>query len=451
MAAIGVLLVAPPAIARQNPIPDEGARPLSIILPNYNSVAVGEIGSLEANAFLARADDSAAPWYNPAGLTLAKQSSVSGTAGMFQFTEVTPEGLEQRGRSFQQVPSLVSFVAADPFGHAEWALGLAVARVHAWSQSLAAERTFPAVGGSERIMVSSLSSLSGWMANLGAGHALTGRSRIGASLDVQLTMAERDESLSDHHLSGAGLAATLIDSQGSATTVHFRASVGLQYDVRPTFRIGALVRTPGLRAYQSGSYFYEGLARTGAATTTRSLFADGDVQYRLPFEFKVGAAYTGERARLEVDLLTWAGAGTYEAFTTDSAVTITTDPGTGAAPSVRTVAYTPQVVDARAVVNVAVGGQVHLTPGGSWMLHGGYATDRSPVGPADTYFTKVPMQVITAGVSGRASFILGSVGLRYQAGSSDHVPLRQLQDGQQLTTRLRVSSFGLVYSVSLRF
>ena len=168
LATLLVLLAgAAPALA-QTPAPgsDDEARSLNLLVPNYNGVAVGEIGSLEANAVVVRADDSSEPWYNPAALTLPTQSSVSGTAGMFQFTRVRPEGLNERGRSFQQIPSLVSFVATDPFGHTELAIGLALARTHAWAQSVAAERTFEAGSARERVMVSSLASMSGWMANL---------------------------------------------------------------------------------------------------------------------------------------------------------------------------------------------------------------------------------------------------------------------------------------------
>ena len=61
------------------------------------------------------------------------------------------------------------------------------------------------------------------------------------------------------------------------------------------------------------------------------------------------------------------------------------------------------------------------------------------------------MQVVTAGLSGRAKFVLASVGVRYQAGTTDEIVLRQLQNGQQLRTRLRISNLGLVYSVAVRF
>jgi len=47
--------------------------------------------------------------------------------------------------------------------------------------------------------------------------------------------------------------------------------------------------------------------------------------------------------------------------------------------------------------------------------------------------------------------VLASVGMRYQAGTTDQIVLRQLQNGQQLGTRLKISNLGLVYSVAVRF
>ena len=80
-----VALVAAVPVAAQTSatLPQAAAAPINIILPNYSNVAVGEIGSLEGNAYLARVGDSSAAYYNPAGLTLAK-NSVSGSGGAFK-------------------------------------------------------------------------------------------------------------------------------------------------------------------------------------------------------------------------------------------------------------------------------------------------------------------------------------------------------------------------------
>jgi hypothetical protein len=54
-------------------------------------------------------------------------------------------------------------------------------------------------------------------------------------------------------------------------------------------------------------------------------------------------------------------------------------------------------------------------------------------------------------VSGRAKFILASLGIRVATGKSDPVALRTLQDGQQLQTAFKVLNLGFVYSVAVLF
>jgi hypothetical protein len=61
------------------------------------------------------------------------------------------------------------------------------------------------------------------------------------------------------------------------------------------------------------------------------------------------------------------------------------------------------------------------------------------------------MQALTVGVSGRTTLILGSVGLRYQWGTTGEVSLRRFQDSSQLKTRFKLSTIGIVYSVGLLF
>ena len=61
------------------------------------------------------------------------------------------------------------------------------------------------------------------------------------------------------------------------------------------------------------------------------------------------------------------------------------------------------------------------------------------------------MQAFTVGMSGRTGFLLGSIGLRYATGKSGDIPLRTIQDVQPVTTRVKVSSVGIVYSVALLF
>ena len=102
-------------------------------------------------------------------------------------------------------------------------------------------------------------------------------------------------------------------------------------------------------------------------------------------------------------------------------------------------------------MNVAIGGHYNLTSSGKWVLHGGYATDRSPVGEQDTVFTKVHLQNVTVGLSARTKYVLGSVGVQYASGSSSPIDLRRLQSGRVFTTNFDVSNLGFVYSLALLF
>jgi hypothetical protein len=54
-------------------------------------------------------------------------------------------------------------------------------------------------------------------------------------------------------------------------------------------------------------------------------------------------------------------------------------------------------------------------------------------------------------VSGRAGIVLASIGIRYETGKSGEIPLRKFQDAQPLTTTLKVSNIGIVYSIALLF
>ena len=73
------------------------------------------------------------------------------------------------------------------------------------------------------------------------------------------------------------------------------------------------------------------------------------------------------------------------------------------------------------------------------------------MGPNDTYFTRINLQKWTVGISGRTPHVVGSAGLQYEFGPSDSILLRQLQNGQQVSTTLDLSNIGLVYSLAFLF
>jgi hypothetical protein len=448
-----VLLAAVPAPAQTPPAPVVTVPPVSLILPNYNSVPVGETAALEGGAFVARANDTSAGFYNPAGLALAEQSAISGSAGAYQFGSVSPETLTNVKGTFQQIPAMFGVVVHDFLGRPAWAAGLTLTRAAAWDQTVDSEalRTTPG-GAASRLRLSTEATYDAWLGSVGVGYSRSDRLRLGATLDGQYTAVDRRQSVTAQLVSPGALSAVTAGTLGGTNTTHLRATVGVQAQISPAVFIGAVMRTPGLGLTSSGDASLEGLIHAGTATAATAFFdPDASVEYRLPFEFKTGAAWIGARAQLEADLLVYPGTGQYTAVESSEPVTVVLDPGTGAPVTIGQDAYLGARVDSRTVVNLAVGGRYQLTEARTWTLHGGYATDRSPVGDADTAFSKVNLQHVTVGVSGRTSIFLGSVGLRYSTGRSDPIGLGPTADGSTFETRFKVSSIGIVYSLALLF
>ncbi len=425
--------------------------PTNVLLPNYAGVPIGEVAGLEAGAFIARANDSSSGFYNPAGLALAEKTSVSGGAGMYQFNLVGADPLGASSYSFQQVPAMFAFTLKNLAHRQNLSAGFSIARTNAWQQAVDFARTTQVGSATDRVSYSSEAEMDAWLGSLGVGYASAGKWRAGASLDAQYTGIDRRQALADQYRTSTGLAALSITSRGESWIAHLRFTAGAQFDLTPSLKAGVVVRSRGLSVWSSGLSMLEGESTTAATTITASFLDDDlDVSYRLPLEFKTGLAFTGSRGQAEFDLLVFSGTGEYRAFESNQSVTVLVDAGNGNPPSATDYAANPSTIHTQAVADIALGGRLNLTSNGSWTLHAGYGTDRSPVGPNDSYFTKVNLQKLTAGVSGRTSRFLGSIGLQYLTGQSDPIALRELPAGQ-LSTTLTVHSFGLVYSLSVTF
>jgi long-subunit fatty acid transport protein len=113
----------------------------TLTLPNYLMTPIGQTAGLEGGAFVARANDASSNWYNPAGLALAHQSSVSSSAGSYQLLSVVPEDLqtEDSGGSSQQVPALVGVVVKKLFPDDRWTLGFSAVRTNSWEHETDAQ------------------------------------------------------------------------------------------------------------------------------------------------------------------------------------------------------------------------------------------------------------------------------------------------------------------------
>ena len=301
-----MLVLARVAAAAQTSPPTESAvtvPAVSVMLPNYNTVPIGEVASLEAGAFVARADDASAGFYNTAGLARAKRTSISGSAGAFQFGSVSPEGLTNVKGTFQQIPSMFGLVVNNLLGHQTLAGGFSIARVNAWTQAVEVESVRPGMIGSNRFRFSTAAEFDAWQASVGVAYERGDRLRLGASIDGQYTWAARRQSIADQFTTATGLGALTANSIGNLSVSHLRATLASQIEITPSVHLGLVMRTRGLGVTASGSASLEGLARVGGSTVTSSFFdPDASVEYRLPSEFKGGLAWLGKRAQIEADV-----------------------------------------------------------------------------------------------------------------------------------------------------
>ena len=68
-------LIAPPASAQVDQVTTP---PPNLVVSNYDNVPVGPFGGLEGAAYVARAGDPSAAWFNPAGLARQNTAQISG-------------------------------------------------------------------------------------------------------------------------------------------------------------------------------------------------------------------------------------------------------------------------------------------------------------------------------------------------------------------------------------
>jgi hypothetical protein len=141
---VAVCLIALPASAQVDQV---ATPPPNLVLSNYESVPVGPFGGLEGDAYVARVGDPSAAWFNPAGLARQNTAQISGSAGVYQRTSITPNSLPNRGGSFQQLPNFVGFSFAP---RPNLTVGAALVTTNAWNQETDSELISPVTGGQPR-------------------------------------------------------------------------------------------------------------------------------------------------------------------------------------------------------------------------------------------------------------------------------------------------------------
>jgi len=423
--------------------------PPNIIVPNYNGIPTGPLGGLEGSAHIARAADTSAPWFNPAGLSQAG-TQLSGSVGNYQFTTVTPMRLPNTGGSTQHLPNLVGATA-------KWrgfTAGFALITTVAWGSDLDSVYTFTnADGNPERFGYSAGSAMSQRVTAGAVGYDLGKQWRVGAGVALTSTSLNSNQIISDRINSPAGNRTLLFASRANGSIDELRGVFGVQFQPTAVLRFGLVTKTHGITFGRSGSVSLDSTLDGGGPSIGASVY-DGSAsfEYKLPYELAGGVALVAKRAELEFDIKGYSSIEPYSLLSTSQPLTIYTDPGNGTRGSNTTRSLASIMTSARAVTNVTGGGHVQVVESPLPLtVHAGIGTDRSPVPTGDTaVFGKVDFMVFTTGLSGSIGKVSFAFGVNSRRGSINNLVVQNLITGP-VQASLQIKTIGITYALNYKF
>jgi hypothetical protein len=443
MAAAIVAAIPAPGRAQDEPIT---ARPPNIIVPNYNGVPTGPLGGIEGSAYVARATDSSAPWLNPAGLPKAG-TQISGSAGTYKLTTVSPTFLPSSGGSTTQIPNIAGVTAK----FKQFTVGFTLATTVAWSQGVDTDDIFTnPEGNPERFAFTADSALNQRAIAAAIGYDTGKKWQVGGGLAVMQTGLRSNQLISDRIKDSQNIHTLLISSRAGGSVDQIRAIIGVQAEPTSTIQIGAVIRTPGIAYNKGGSVTLDSTLDGAALSVGASIFdSAAQFNYKLPFETAVGIAWITKRAEIEFDVQGYSSVAPHALLSSDEPVLIYTDPDNGH-PTVEQRPFSPLITASRAVANFSLGGHVQVMESRPITLHAGIATDHSQVAPEDEVFDEVNFFVWAVGVSGSVGKLTFALGANYRKGSSDNIVLRNLLT-EPIPTSIEIKTIGLTYSINYKF
>ena len=421
--------------------------PPNLVLANYNSVPVGPFGGLEGTAYVARVGDPSAAWFNPAGLARQDAPQISGSAGVYQRTTITPEALPHEGGSLQQLPNFVGFTFVP---RPKVTVGAALVTTNAWNQETDAESISGVSGGQQRFAYSADSEFERRILAISAGYQSAGHWRAGGGFAFAVTDVRLVQAASDRIGTATDLRSLLVTARTSGSTIQLRSQGGVQYDTSQ-WKLGAAFRTPGLTIHRSGTLTLDGQLDAGGSSLGASFFdPDADFDSRLPWEVQGGAAWVRERVELELDVQAFLPIDAYSMFASGQPVLVYTHTG-GQAPSALSQPFPGLTSASNGVVNVSGGGHVRLFKNRDARVHAGVGSNTSPVAAEDQIFNNADLMTWTLGLSGSLGKFQFSAGFNHQFGHAEDVTLRNLLSGQVVRSNIDVSMSGFIYALAYQF
>jgi long-subunit fatty acid transport protein len=444
--ALAAVLVAPLARAQSTFFLPPGA-----ILTNYDRVLIGQEEALESGAFVARAADSTAGWYNPAGLALVRRSVIGASATGYQL-DMIDLGQIQTGSGKVTLAQLPGYFGAvlggDVIASDRWRIGFSATKPTSWSAGVnGATLEGTLINYSSRVSISTL------VPALSAAWVALPSLRFGAGFGVAITSISQTQILSMRSDPQVTDAAILRTADGTGTTWGGHGTFGLQWDVTGNLVAGAALRTPTFTILRTGSLSFQDIQTVNSAAgpaTIQTYFTDPNAtfSYKLPLDVNLGLAWREPRFDVEVDVRFHSAISEYVLLGSGREVETITTYADGVKQSTKA-PFPGLRYGAATVWNFAVGGRYTLDE--SWSLHGGVYTDAAPASSTtSSIFRSVNLYGLTAGAKLKGDHLSGSLGLGLSWGKSDDFLLGTPGAGS-VSTRLSILSLALLYAIAYRF
>ena len=429
--------------------------PPSGILPNYDRVLIGQREGLEGGAFVARTDDAGAGWYNPAGLALSEKSGLNASSNAYELTTVTLVGIGQAKGSTRFSPSGTYFGAvlgAPVIKSPNVRLAFFYAKPVSWTPgTLDGAFTVNSGGNEEQFSYSSTSNFSTIIPGLAAGFRLGKEFRVGASAGLGLTNLHQVQSVGDQLITPGVSSTTATRSVSTDGSVYnLLLTGGVQWDAGTRVKLGGRITSPGIRIGGSSKLLYSQIVFSGAGSREIG-FRDENAKldYKIPVELTGGIAFLFDSFQLEGDVRYHGSASTYTLLSSGALASLVTTDANGV-PTESTLSFVPVQEKAEPVLNVAIGGHYLLSK--RFRIHAGFFTDASPVADADSSdFRTVDLVGASGGVSFSWTHLSGSLGVAGSWGTTDNRTVGPSLGGFAGDTKIKVSSFTMLYAMSYAF
>jgi hypothetical protein len=423
--------------------------PPTLLIPNYDRVNPGLTESLEAGAYIARARNAPALFYNPAGIATVQRTVLNASAQGYQLTTLGGTGFDRSSpvSSFEPLPSFIGVVLGkDVIDWERVRLGISIATPVHWNQSANAS-SIPTEG--QRISYAVHSTFDTLVPTFAAAWEASSTFRLGGSIEFPYTTISNTGSLSGEITDSTTSRGTLRTLSAGGSTLQIQGVVGAQWDVLQWLSIGARLRSPGLKLTSKGNFLYEAITNT-LTGTRHTYFLDPSAQfeYRLPLDVSLGAAVRFGPVEIEADVRFHDGTHSYTLLASQQTARIVDTTG-GGAPVISSEAFPGVNYRARQVWNGSLGAHVSLSP--SFIISAGSYLDYSPADPSTSVFRHVDLIGFRLGAAFKIDKLSASLGAGWEhgTGTDDLFPSGLPIPGE--TSDITLDTFTLLFSVSFAF